>query len=162
MEQRQHAHGDHHVVRQRDNHARRQTPLKAEPNVDKDRDQRDQQRHRAGLRQFRAHARADKLNTLHHGILAGRIVNHANDLATQNLSAGCAFRRRHTHHDVAAAAEVLQQRIFKARFYQRFTHQIHISRFFQRNFNDRTTGKVEPPVKALYANDNKRGDKQQT
>ena len=162
MEERQYAHGDHHVVRQGDNHACRQSPLKAETDVNQDRDQRHKQRHRTGLRQVSTNARAYKLNTLNRCILAGRFVNNLNDLAAQLLAAVGIVYRRHTHHDVAAAAEVLQQRLFKARFLQRFAHLVHINRFFQGNFNYRTAGKIETPVKAFHTHNNDGQNQQKT
>ena len=162
MEQRQYAHGDHHVVRQSDNHTGRQSPLKAETDVHQDGDQRHQQRHRTGLRQVSTHAWADELNTLNRRVLAGCFVNHANNLTAQLLAAVGIVHRRHTHHDVAAAAEVLQQRLFKARFLQRFAHLVHINRFFQGDFNYRTTGKIETPVKAFHAHNDDGQNQQET
>ena len=162
MKQRQYAHGDHHDVRQRDNHTCRQSPLEAEANVDQDGNQRHHQRHRASLRQVRTHARANELNTLHRRILAGRFVDNLQNLATQLLAAVGVVYRRHTHHDVAAAAEVLQQRLFKARFLQRFAHLVHIDRFFQGDLNYRTTGKIETPVKAFHAHNDDGQNQQKT
>ncbi|OMP13150.1 hypothetical protein COLO4_02193, partial [Corchorus olitorius] len=73
VEQRQNAAGDDHVVRQRQHGAQRQTPLKAKADVDQNRNQRRQQRHRSGLRQIAAHARAHELNSLHGRVLLRRL-----------------------------------------------------------------------------------------
>ena len=139
-------------MRQRDNHPCRQTPLKAEADVDQDTHQRGYQRQRAGLRKVRANARPHKLNTFDRRVLAGRVVNHANDLAAQLLAAVGVMHRRHTHHDVAAAAEVLQLRLFKARLLQRLTHLVHIDRFFEGDLNHRTAGEIQTPVTQLFFN----------
>ena len=52
-----------------------------------------------------------------------------------------------------AAAKVLQLRLFKTRFLQCVTHDVNFNRFFERNFDNRTTGKIQPPVKTAYAHD---------
>ena len=160
MEQRQYAHGDHHVVRQGDNHTRRQSPLKAETDVHQNGDQSHQQRHRTGLRQVSTYAWPDELDTLNRRMLVGCFVNHVNNLAAQLLAAIRIVHRRHTHHDVTAAAEVLQQRLFKARFLQRLAHLVHIDRFFQGDLNYRTTGEIKTPVKAFHAHHDKGEDQQ--
>ena len=162
VEQRQHAHGNHHVVRQCDNLPCRQSPFKAEADIDKDTHQRRNQRQSAGLRKVRAHARANELNTFHRRALAGRFVNHVNDFTAQLLAAVGIVYRRHPHHDVAAAAEVLQLRLFKARFLQRIAQLVHINRFFEGNFNHRTAGEIKTPVKPADADDSDRHNQQKT
>ncbi|MPN37153.1 hypothetical protein SDC9_184669 [bioreactor metagenome] len=107
MEQRQDPKCDNHVVRQSDNHPRRQSPLKAETDVHQDGDQRRHQRHRTGLRQISPHARTHEFNSLHRGVLVGGFVNHTQHFAAQHLAAVGPFGRRHTDHDVVTAAEVL-------------------------------------------------------
>ncbi|MNL84828.1 hypothetical protein D3C87_2129270 [compost metagenome] len=72
------------------------------------------------------------------------------------------MNRRHTHHDVAAAAEVLQQRLFEARFLQGFAHMVHINRFFQRDFNHRTTGEIQTPVKPTDTDNDNRQNQEET
>ena len=162
MEQRQYAHGDHHIVRQGDNHPGSQTPFEAEADVDQDTDQRGNQRQGASLREVRADARADKLNSLHRRILAGRFVNHRHDLAAQFLADVGVMHRRHTYHDVAAAAKVLHLRLFKARFLQGVAHLVQIDRLLKGNLDHRTAGEIEPPVKAADADDGDRHNQQKT
>ena len=162
MEQRQDPKCDNHVVRQSDNHPRRQSPLKAETDVHQDGDQRRHQRHRTGLRQISPHARTHEFNSLHRGVLVGGFVNHTQHFAAQHLTAVCTFSWRHTYHNVVAAAEVLQKRINEARFLQRIAHHVHIGRFFQRDFNNRTTGEIETPVKPAYAHHHDGRNQQET
>ena len=76
----------------------------------------------------------------------------------QHLTAGFAFSRRHTDHDVVAATKVLQHWLFKTGFLQCITHYVNFSRFFERNFDNRTTGEIQPPVKAAHAHNNDSGD----
>ncbi len=56
------------------------------------------------------------------------------------------MHRRHTYHDVAAAAKVLHLRLFKARFLQRIAHLVQIDRFLKGDFNHRTAGEIEPQL----------------
>src|SRR5699024_8526578 len=158
MEYRQNTQRHDNVVRQRNTNPCRQSPLKAKTYVHKDRQQRRHQRHRTGLRKVCPHARTDELNTLHCCILIGGFVNHLQNLAAQHLTAGFAFSRRHTDHDVVAATKVLQHWLFKTGFLQCITSSVNFSRFFERNFDNRTTGEIQPPVKAAHAHNNDSGD----
>ena len=57
-----------------------------------------------------------------------------------------------------AATKVLQHRLFKTGFLQCITHYVDFSRLFERNFNNRTTGEIQPPVKAAHAHNNDSSD----